>query len=262
MSAELPKDNDSTVSSPSTGTGQDTKADAAAAEAKPTVEAAEVAANEPKAYVDPAIATEAKIAELENQVAEMKDRYLRAYADSDNLRKRTEREKADISKYAVTNFARDMVAISDNLRRAIEAVGTAKEEQSSTMKALVDGVVLTDQELQKALEKHGVRQITAKGEIFDPHKHQAVMEQDDPSVAAGTILQVFQEGYEIGERVLRPSMVVVAKGGAKPIKSTEAATNLEPPPAANDTGDADTSAAQAEESGAKSKAEDDAPKSD
>ena len=187
-----------------------------------------------KAYVDPSIAAEARIAELEAQVAEMRDRYVRAYAETENLRKRSEREKSDVSKYAVTNFARDMVAIADNLKRAVEAAGGSETEQSPQMKALLDGVVLTDQELQKALEKHGVRSIAAKGEIFDPHKHQAVMEQDDPSVAAGTVLQVFQDGYEIGDRVLRPSMVVVSKGGAKPVKSTEPQPAAEAPAAAND----------------------------
>lgn len=182
----------------------------------------------PKAYVDPSIAAEARIAELEAQVAEMRDRYVRAYADTENLRKRSEREKADVAKYAMTGFARDMVAIADNLRRAVEAAGSADEEQSPQMKALLDGVVLTDQELNKALEKHGVRGIASKGEQFDPHKHQAVMEQDDPSVPAGTVLQVFQEGYEIGDRVLRPSMVVVSKGGAKPNKSADSQPNTEP----------------------------------
>ena len=187
-----------------------------------------------KAYVDPSIAAEARIAELEAQVAEMRDRYVRAYAETENIRKRSEREKADVSKYAVTNFAKDMVAIADNLARAVEAAGGSGEEQSPQMKALLDGVVLTEQELKKALEKHGVRAIAAKGEQFDPHKHQAVMEQEDASVASGTVLQVFQEGYEIGDRVLRPSMVVVSKGGAKPVKSSDAEPKLTPA-AANDS---------------------------
>ncbi len=187
-----------------------------------------------KAYVDPSIAAEARIAELEAQVAEMRDRYVRAYAETENVRKRSEREKADVSKYAVTGFARDMVAIADNLSRAIEAAGGSSEEQSPQMKSLLEGVVLTDQELKKALEKHGVRGIAAQGEQFDPHKHQAVMEQEDASVASGTVLQVFQEGYEIGDRVLRPSMVVVSKGGAKPIKTSDAQPPIEPAAPASD----------------------------
>ena len=190
-----------------------------------------------RAYVDPSIAAEARIAELEAQVAEMRDRYVRAYAETENVRKRAEREKADVSKYAVTGFAQDMVAIGDNLSRAVEAAGGSSEEQSPQMKALLDGVVLTDQELKKALEKHGVRGIAAQGEQFDPHKHQAVMEQEDASVSSGTVLQVFQEGYEIGDRVLRPSMVVVSKGGAKPIKSSDAKPPLEADPANDAAGE-------------------------
>lgn len=193
----------------------------------------------PKAYVDPSIAAEARIAELEAQVEEMRDRYVRAYAESENLRKRTEREKADIAKYAVSSFARDMVSIGDNLGRAIQAANASEEEQTGPMKALLEGVALTDQELRKVLENHGVRSIPAEGEIFDPHKHQAVMEQDNPSVPAGTILQVFQEGYQIEERVLRPSMVVVAKGGSKPVKSTDAEVSIDQGAAANDSGGPD-----------------------
>ncbi|MGI9524012.1 MAG: nucleotide exchange factor GrpE [Hyphomicrobiaceae bacterium] len=173
------------------------------------------------AYVDPEIAAEAKIAELEAKVSEMRDRYLRAYADTENLRKRTEREKADISKYAVTSFARDMLSIADNLGRAVEAASGAEDTESGSLKALLDGVMLTQQELKKTLEKHGVRTIASEAEAFDPHKHQAVMEREDASVSAGTIVQVFQDGYQIEERVLRPAMVVVAKGGAKPIKSSQ-----------------------------------------
>ncbi len=219
-------------------TGDETTATASGHDASPS----DAKPEGPKAYVDPSIAAEAKIAELENQLTEMRDRYLRTYAENENLRKRTEREKADTAKYAVTGFARDMVAVADNLRRAIDAASasaTTEGEPSGALKALLDGVVLTDQELQKALEKHGVRPITAKGELFDPHKHQAVMEQDDATVPAGTILQSFQDGYMIEDRVLRPSMVVVAKGGAKAVKSSEAAPNIAgvgtaPADAAND----------------------------
>jgi len=176
-----------------------------------------------KSYVDPSIAAEAGIAELEAKVKQLQDKYVRALAENDNLRKRTEREKSDIAKYAVTKFAGDMVAIADNLRRALKAASdtAAQAEQSGALSALLEGVALTDQELQKAFEKNGIIEIAANGEIFDPHKHQAVMEQDNSAVPAGTILQVFQDGYQIGDRVLRPSMVVVAKGGAKPVKKSE-----------------------------------------
>ncbi len=190
-------------------------------DATASAEPGDVVSGGPKAYVDPSIAAEANIAELEAQIAEIRDKYVRAVAENDNLRKRAEREKSDVAKYAVTKFASDMLAIADNLRRAIEAASAAPdpEEQSGSLKALLEGVALTDQELQKSLEKNGIRPIAASGEIFDPHKHQAVMEQDDASVPAGTILKVFQDGYQIEDRVLRPSMVVVAKGGAKTPKA-------------------------------------------
>ncbi len=246
MSAETNGKDQATSANANTGAEQ-----AAPGETQPNAETTQASAAHPagdagvdgqkpeaaKAYVDPSIAAEARIAELEAQVAEMRDRYVRAYAETENIRKRSEREKADASKYAVTNFAKDMVAIADNLGRAVEAAGGSGEEQSPQMKALLDGVLLTAQELKKALENHGVRGIDAKGAQFDPHKHQAVMEQEDASVASGTVLQVFQEGYEIGERVLRPSMVVVSKGGAKPVKSGESEPKAAPA-AANDAGQA------------------------
>ena len=177
--------------------------------------------NELKAYVDPGIAAESQISEIKAQLSDQRDKYIRAVAENENLRKRTEREKSDIAKYAVTKFASDMLAIADNLRRAITAASETSdpEEQSGPLKALLDGVQLTDQELQKSLEKHGIHPIAAKDQIFDPYKHQAVVEQDDTTVPAGTILEVLQDGYQIEDRVLRPSMVIVAKGGIKISKS-------------------------------------------
>lgn len=187
---------------------------------------------------DPSAASvaEQRIAELEALLAEAKDRHLRAHAEMENIRKRSEREKADISKYAITNFARDMLGVSDNLNRAISAVSTTDEEHAGALKALLEGVQLTENELANALERHGVRIIEALGKQFDPNFHQAVMEQENKDVAAGSVLQVFQEGYQIGERVLRPSMVVVARGGFKPVKEPEAAND--PTPAAAPAGEA------------------------
>ena len=164
---------------------------------------------------DAALALEKERAILEEQVLDLKDKLLRAHAEMDNLRKRTEREKADTAKYAITKFALDMVAINDNLTRAMDAAG-APDTHTAEVKGLYEGVALTAQELDNALERHGVVKIETEGEMFDPHLHQAMMEQPDPSVPSGTILQVFQNGYMVGERVLRPSMVVVARGGMKP----------------------------------------------
>ena len=199
---------------------------------------ADADAPQAQAYVDPSIAAEAQVLALEAEVAELKDKFIRAHAEMDNLRKRTEREKADTSKYAISKFAGDMLAVADNLQRAIDAFQQAGNEPDPQTKALIEGVELTDSELSKALDRHGVRKIEALGEVFDPNFHQAVMEEENKDVAAGTVLRVFQEGYKIGDRVLRPTMVVVSRGGAKPAKPPEAAptqaANDDVPPAPNE----------------------------
>lgn len=192
--------------------------------------AAGTGAPENEAPADPLAAAELRIAELEAERDQLKDRYLREYAENENIRKRMEREKADTAKYAISGFARDVLSVSDNLSRAISAVAATGEEHAGALKALVEGVELTAQELEKALERHGVRPIPAEGQLFDPNVHQAVMEEEDKSVAAGTVLKVFQVGYQIESRVLRPAMVVVSRGGAKPVKPAEAA-----PPEAGET---------------------------
>jgi molecular chaperone GrpE len=152
---------------------------------------------------------------LDRELAEMKDRLLRTLAEMENLRKRTEREVTDARLYGVASFARDVLSVADNIRRALEAVPADALANAQAMKALVDGVELTERELLKALEKNGVRQFTPQGEKFDPNVHQAMYEVADPSVPAGSIVQVMQPGYMIGERVLRPALVAVAKGGPK-----------------------------------------------
>src|ERR1700722_18953173 len=154
---------------------------------------------------------------LDRELADMKDRLLRTLAEMENLRKRTEREVTDARLYGVASFARDVLGVADNIRRALDAVPPeARAQANAGMKALVDGVELTERELLKALEKNGVRQFTPHGEKFDPNVHQAMYEVPDPSVPAGSIVQVMQPGYMIGERVLRPALVAVAKGGPKP----------------------------------------------
>ena len=153
---------------------------------------------------------------LEREHTEMKDRLLRTLAEMENLRKRTEREIADSRLYSVTSFARDLLVVADNMRRALEAVTPElRSAAEGGVKALVDGIELTERELLKALEKNGVRQFTPQGEKFDPNVHQAMFEVPDPSVPAGSIVQVVQPGYMIGERVLRPALVGVSKGGPK-----------------------------------------------
>ncbi len=153
---------------------------------------------------------------LVKESAEHKDRWMRALAEMENLRRRTEREIADARTYAVTGFARDIVAVADNMQRAMGALDAElREKAEAGVKALLDGVELTERELLKVLEKHGVTKIEPAGEKFDPNFHQAMFEIPDASVPAGTVAQVVQAGYKIGERVLRPALVGIAKGGAK-----------------------------------------------
>jgi molecular chaperone GrpE len=153
---------------------------------------------------------------LVREAADLKDRLLRTLAEMENLRRRTEREVADSRAYGIASFARDILAVADNMARALEGLQSElKEKADAGVKALLDGVELTERELLKVLEKHGVRKFEPRGEKFDPNLHQAMYEVPDPSLPAGTITQVVQAGYMIGERMLRPALVAVAKGGPK-----------------------------------------------
>ncbi|MER0236674.1 nucleotide exchange factor GrpE [Fulvimarina sp. MAC8] len=159
---------------------------------------------------------EARIIELETENADVKDRMLRLAADMENLRRRTEREVKDARSYAVTNFARDMLSVADNLRRAVDAVPEeARASGENGLTALIEGVEMTERGLQASLEKHGVKKLDPEGQKFDPNFHQAMFEVPNPDVPNNTVVQVVQAGYAIGERVLRPAMVGVAKGGPK-----------------------------------------------
>jgi len=153
---------------------------------------------------------------LEAEIASLKDKFLRAFAEAENVRKRTEREVADAKTYGVSSFARDMLTVADNLARALGSVDeAARTSADGAFKSLLEGLELTERGLATALEKHGIRRIEPKGEKFDPNLHQAMFEVPDPSVPSGTVVQVVQAGYVIGERVLRPAMVGVARGGPK-----------------------------------------------
>jgi molecular chaperone GrpE len=163
--------------------------------------------------------------EARAKVEDLKGQNLRLMADMDNLRKRTEREKEDTAKYAITRFAQDVVGVIDNFERAAAAVPAEAAERDAALKSFLDGVVLAEKEFLAVLSRHGVRQIEAKGQPFNPHQHQAVMEREDQSLPAGTVLQVFQAGYMIEDRCLRPAMVAVARGGAKANKVNEPAAN-------------------------------------
>jgi molecular chaperone GrpE len=173
-------------------------------------------ATAPEAAVDPTAA-------LEAEKADLKDKLLRTLADMENLRRRTEREVADARAYAVTNFARDMLNVADNIRRALESVpAEAREGAEGAFKALVEGIELTERDLLKTLERHGVKRLEPQGQKFDPHMHQAMFEVPNPDMPSGTVVQVVQTGYAIGERVLRPALVGVAKGGPKATPAAEA----------------------------------------
>jgi molecular chaperone GrpE len=165
---------------------------------------------------------EATIDTLKGQIDDLTDRLLRAHAEMDNLRKRAEREKEETTKYAITRFARDVVTVADNFERAVQAVPPGAAEQDSALKSLVEGVSMTEREFLNVLERYGVKRVSPKGEMFNPHQHQAMMEMQNLDVAPGTILEVFQPGYLLEDRVLRPAMVVVAKGGPKAAKPGEA----------------------------------------
>jgi molecular chaperone GrpE len=153
---------------------------------------------------------------LERDLADAKDRLLRTLAEMDNMRKRTEREVADARSYGITAFARDILSVADNMHRALHALDEElRARADSGLKALFDGVELTERALMNALEKHGVKRIEPLGQKFDPNRHQAMYEVEDASVPSGSVVQVVQAGYVIGERVLRPALVAVAKGGPK-----------------------------------------------
>jgi molecular chaperone GrpE len=157
----------------------------------------------------------ALVAALQAEVTDLKDRLLRTHAEMDNIRKRGEREKADTLKYAVSKFAQDVLSVGDNVQRAIAAVPPEAAEQDAALKSFLEGVTMTERELINVLERHGIKRMDPLGGPFNPHQQQAVMEAQNADVPHGTVTQVLQAGYMIEDRVLRPAMVIVAKGGPK-----------------------------------------------
>jgi molecular chaperone GrpE len=153
---------------------------------------------------------------LAKEAAELRDKMLRTLAEMENLRQRTRREVADSKVYGITGFARDVLDIADSLQRTLDAVpAETRESADPLLKALIEGVELTERSLLNALEKNGVKKFDPAGEKFNPNFQQAMYEVPDPTVPAGTVVQVVQAGFMIGERVLRPALVGVSKGGAK-----------------------------------------------
>ena len=172
--------------------------------------------------VDTAISEPDPLELAKAEAADMRDRYLRLAAEMDNLRRRTARDVKDAKSYSVAGFARDMLAVSDNLRRALDAIpAEAREAGDVGFNALIEGVEMTERAMLSALERHGVQKLEPVGQKFDPNFHQAMFEVPNPEVPNNTVVQVVQAGYTIGERVLRPAMVGVAKGGPKIVAADE-----------------------------------------
>ena len=182
--------------------------------AKPA--AAALAAEGTVAEGGAAEAAPSEVETLQQENANLKDRLLRALAEMENLRRRTEREVADAKAYGVTSFARDVLGVADNLRRALDHLpAEARESADAIVKSLIEGVEVTERDFLSRLTRHGVKKLEPQGERFDPNLHEALFEVPDESVPAGTVVQVVESGYTIGDRVLRPAKVGVSKGGPK-----------------------------------------------
>ena len=176
--------------------------------------APEDAAGQEAAEAQPAEPDPVEALKAEN--SDLRDRFLRMAAEMENLRRRTERDVKDAKSYSVAAFARDMLAVSDDLRRALDAVpADVRSTAAQSLASLLEGVELTERSMLSALERHGIKKIEAEGAKFDPHFHQAMYEIPNAEVTNNTVLQVVQAGFTIGDRVLRPAMVGVSKGGPK-----------------------------------------------
>ena len=180
---------------------------------------------------------------MRTEVGESRERVLRTLAEMENLRRRSDREKSDVSKFAITRFARDMLTVADNLERALGTVPAEAADKDATLKAFFEGVQLTQRELLNVMERHGVKKVEADGERFDPNLHQAMMEMEDKEVPAGTVIKSFQPAFVIEDRILRPAMVVVSKGGPKPSPKP---ANDEASPAAGEAPAEDTESGEAD----------------
>ncbi|MDA0229480.1 MAG: nucleotide exchange factor GrpE [Proteobacteria bacterium] len=165
-------------------------------------------------------------ADAGDSAAQLKDQLLRALAETENVRRRARKDVTDANRYGIANFARDMLSVSDNMGRALDSIPDDAREESEIVKAIAEGVEMTAREMTSTLERHGVRQVNPLGEKFDYNLHQAMFEAKDSGQPDGTIVEVVQAGYMIGERLLRPAMVGVAKGGsAAPSDDADGASN-------------------------------------
>ena len=206
-----------------TGWGEQPQAQPADQAAADAAENAEAQAAEGAEEAAGAAAEPSPLELITAERDELKDKYLRLAAEMDNLRRRTARDVKDARAYSVSNFARDMLAVSDDLRRALDAIpAEAREAGEAGLKTLIEGVEMTERSMLSALERHGVKRLSPQGQKFDPNFHQAMFEVPNPEVPNNTVVEVVQDGYVIGDRVLRPAMVGVAKGGPKQPAETPA----------------------------------------
>ena len=167
--------------------------------------------------------------ELESEIAALKDQLLRTLADSENLRRRTEREKTDMSKYAITSFARQIVSVADNLTRALESVAEEARNGDEELNNLYVGIEMTEKELQNSFEQFHIKVVDSIGQKFDHNLHQAMFEVEDPNQPSGLVVQEMQKGYVLHDRLLRPAMVGVSKGGPKMEDVDEAESSTQSP---------------------------------
>lgn len=202
---------------------EDDAADVAASDAEQSEEAPEAAEAEDDTPKTP----EEQIAALEAEVGSLNDRLLRAMAETENIRRRAQRDKQDTARYAVANFARDMLSVADNLGRALGSVEEEARKESGVIENLMVGVEMTERELMAVMERMGVVRMEPLGTRFDPNVHEAMFEYDDPSQPAGSIGQVIEPGYMIHERPLRPAKVGITKGGPKAEAAPAASADAE-----------------------------------
>ncbi len=168
---------------------------------------------------------------LQAEVAALRDQLLRALAETENLRRRSQREREDALKYAAVPFMRDLIGVVDNLRRAMDSVLPEALEADEHLKTLMAGLEMTEKELATVFARHHIVKIEPLGERLDPHSHEAMFEVPDPESPSGTVVQVVQAGYRLHDRLLRPAQVGVAKGGPEPTPRPRAAAAPEPSPA-------------------------------
>ena len=157
----------------------------------------------------------------EKEIADLKDKLLRTLADMENLRRRSQKDREDALKYSSANFARDMLSVADNLRRAIESIPEEADPDGAAMVGFIEGIALTEKELLSTLERHGIEKIDPMGEKFDPQFHEAMFEIPTVDAESGTVLQVVEVGYVIHDRLLRPAKVGIAKAGSAPAESSD-----------------------------------------